>query len=174
MVKKVRLLICLICMTGCTFQNSKNEYKTGNYNIWFYYNDFIKVDLNSKKIVVDYDDLHYKANLRLSVSDIHLIEKAFNKYKLYEASGKVDYHSDEYEIMPTSFLVIKIFERGKGTAEIRVSDQLQQHWLYNSETKYEMASFRDLVVNILSKNDGFKQAVAILKKQRLKQPSLNL
>lgn len=152
------IFLCILFFISCT---SGNKYDEKDYNLVFYYNPWIEINLKTQVIKINYDSLNYVDTLDIPKNNIDYLIQSFNENTIYKIEGEILLTNETLKISPRSDFVIKILCKDKIQAELIIDDNLKKEDVTVFNEKYKLLIFRDDIVGVLSNNKKFENAISI-------------
>jgi hypothetical protein len=156
---KIKFLIFVMLLSmGCA---SAPSYDAKQFDLVFELSPFIRVDFNQRKVIVDHgSQIRFDRVITLSKTDEQAIISSFKTNAIGVIDGEKFLRNPKEVIMPPSDLTINVIFQNTVRSKIAVAHNLKKGMVPNFGQDYRIIAFRDVVWQILSRNEALKMALA--------------
>jgi hypothetical protein len=155
----ILILLCISSLLSCKHSDQIDN----RYQIVFEDGYWIKVNLKSNILSVDYDSLKYADTLMFTKAENQELLRAFNDSELSEPKGEIQYDPDMVITMPAFYQSIKVYKGHKLISNIKINVVCKRGFLPFG-AKYQAIKYRDNVTGILGRHKKFKESRKRLQK----------
>ena len=149
----ILILLCISSLLSC----KDADHIDNRYQIVFEDGYWIKVNLKSKILSVDYDSLKYADTLIFTKAENQELLRAFYNSELSRPKGEIQYDPDMVITMPAFYQSIKVYKDDKLISNIKINVVCKRGFLPFG-AKYQAIKYRDDVTGILEGNKKFKES----------------
>lgn len=149
MIKPFTIILFCLTLFSCGMRKQPD---ISQYHLIFDDNFWLKVDLKSKVLTVDFDSLKYTDTLKFTPAEEQELANAFSLTRIYNTKGSIQYDPEsDTVIMPSFYNTIIIYKGNKFISAIKINDDCTV-LKSSADRKKRAVQFRDVIKSILNKN----------------------